>query len=453
MKFAPPPKLTLATLGPGLVLIALGLGAGEFILWPSLIATYGFGVLAGAIVGITCQYFINTESLRYPITTGASVYVGLAKLNKYIPIWFITSTFSSFMWPGIIGSAGVIMASLFGLQDPRIVTVIMLLVIGFLLSFGGKVYNRLEKIQKTILLASIPFLLIIAILLADLESVGALFSGLLGIGDGYFVLPAGISLLGFLGAVAYSGAAGNLVISSSFYVQDKGYGMASQVNAQIDRNNKKKGLITEVDQITALSDSKNLKSWFNFASREQLISFWGVGIITISLLAFIAFQLVYPTAKADESLNFLFLQAEQLSTMFGQIIGTLFLLVAAIFLFTTQLGIYETTSRILTENLQIFSKTINDRFARSNIFYFGLWAQVIAAILITLFANQQPLQILILGTFFSAVSMFALAPLLFIFNRSKFLHPELRPTKFRQIMLVVTGIFFGVFVLVTLFGG
>jgi len=450
MKLPLPPKFTLAALGPGLVLIALGLGAGEFILWPSLVATYGFGVLAGAVVGITCQYFINTESLRYPILTGASVYVGMAKLSKAVPIWFILSTFISFMWPGIIASAGLIMAHLFGLADSRIVTIVMLILIGLFLSVGGKVYNRLEKVQKFVLLASLPVLFIIALLLADANAVGSLVQGLVGIGDNYFIFPVGISLAGFLGAIAYSGAAGNLVISSNFYIQDKGYGNASNVNAQIDPLNLKKELVTGLEFESTAENKLLFRSWFRFAAKEQLISFWLVGIVAISVLAFIAYQLLYPNAAAGESLNFLFLQGSLLAQRFGQLVGTGFLFIAAIFLFTTQLGIYETTSRIITENLQLLSTNLTAKVARSTIYYICLWTQVVAAILITLLNIQQPLQILILGTFFSAVSMFALAPLLYWFNTSKHLPLGTRPDTFRKVMLILTGLFFGLFVIFTL---
>lgn len=450
MKLSLPPKLTLAALGPGLVLIALGLGAGEFILWPSLVATYGFGVLAGALVGITCQYFINTESLRYPIATGASVYAGMAKLSRFIPAWFILSTFLSFMWPGIIASSGLIIAKMFNIEDSRWPTILMLIAIGLLLSVGGKVYNKLEKVQKTVLLASVPILLAIAFLLADWDVVGSLFKGLAGFGEGYFIFPAGVSLAGFLGAIAYSGAAGNLVISSNFYAQDKGYGNASYVNAQIDPQNLKKGLITGVDFEDTAENKLLFKRWFRFASREQLISFWLVGIITICILAFIAYQLLHPVAGATESLDFLFQQGNILAARFGQVVGSGFLFIAAIFLFTTQLGIYETTSRIITENLQLLFKRLADNMARTTIFYICLWAQVAAAILITLLDIQQPLQILIIGTFFSAVSMFALAPLLLWFNNSKYLPRGTGPGRFRQTMLILTAIFFGIFVLLTL---
>ncbi len=51
-------------LGPSFIILALGLGSGEVILWPFLVATYGLGIALGALLGITFQYFMNMEIER-----------------------------------------------------------------------------------------------------------------------------------------------------------------------------------------------------------------------------------------------------------------------------------------------------------------------------------------------------------------------------------------------------
>jgi Mn2+/Fe2+ NRAMP family transporter len=56
-------KKFFASLGPAFLILALGIGSGEFILWPYLTANYGFGILWGALLGISLQLFlINTIS-------------------------------------------------------------------------------------------------------------------------------------------------------------------------------------------------------------------------------------------------------------------------------------------------------------------------------------------------------------------------------------------------------
>ncbi len=220
MKYKIPkaPKFSLPLIGPGIVLIAMGLGSGEFILWPYLVAEFGFGIIWGAFIGVTTQYFVSNESGRYTIATGGSIYSAFIKLSKLFPYWFIISTFASFAWPGIIGAGGTIFAYLFNISDARVPTIIMLLIIGCLLTFSGKVYSNLEKLQKLFVGISLPVLFVIALLLIDLETIKSISGGFIGIGERYFLFPGSISLMAFLGTVAYSGAAGNLVLSHSFYV-------------------------------------------------------------------------------------------------------------------------------------------------------------------------------------------------------------------------------------------
>lgn len=452
MKIPKAPSFSIALLGPGIVLVAMGLGSGEYILWPYLIAQFGFGVIWGALVGILLQYFISIEASRYTLASGGSIYYAFHKLNRFIPLWFIISTFTSFAWPGIIASSGLIFAKLLGIEDYKIPTVIMLLIIGILLSFGGKVYNNLEKFQKLVILISIPVLLIISLMLVNFDVVSNLYLGIFGIGQGYFLFPSGISMIGFLGAIAYSGAAGNLILSNSFYIQDEGLGMAQGMNTQIHRKSEHKE--TPKGEIFDLSNEENIiefKKWYRLNAFEQFISFFIIGILTIIILAIISYALLYPY-EGSEGLSFIFMQSELLVNKFGQFIGSGFLIVGVLFLFKTQLGIYETTSRIMTENLQLFSSKITKRFKRSNIFFTFLWLQIISAILITLLNIEQPLEILLIGTFFSALSMLALSVLLFLLNRSSIIPNRIKPGNLQQGIIILSIIFYMVFVGLTIKG-
>ena len=83
-------------IGPSFIILALGLGSGEVILWPYLAANYGLGIAWGAVLGITIQFFMNLEIERYALVRGESVFVGLAKRFKRAPSWFIVSTFVGF---------------------------------------------------------------------------------------------------------------------------------------------------------------------------------------------------------------------------------------------------------------------------------------------------------------------------------------------------------------------
>ena len=104
-------------IGPSFIILALGLGSGEVILWPYLAANFGLGIAWGALLGITIQFFMNLEIERYALVRGESVFVGLAKRFKRAPSWFIVSTFVGFGIPGIIAASAKVLGSVLGLPN------------------------------------------------------------------------------------------------------------------------------------------------------------------------------------------------------------------------------------------------------------------------------------------------------------------------------------------------
>ena len=62
-------KLT-KLIGPSFIILGVGLGSGELILWPYLASNFGLGIAWAAVVGITLQFFLNMEIERYSLVTG-----------------------------------------------------------------------------------------------------------------------------------------------------------------------------------------------------------------------------------------------------------------------------------------------------------------------------------------------------------------------------------------------
>lgn len=105
----PPPPPLKKLLGLSFILLGLGLGSGELILWPFLTDNFGLGILWAAVLGITLQFFINMEIERYTLINGESIFVGFARKTKLAPLWFIVSTIIPWMWPGIIGASALLL--------------------------------------------------------------------------------------------------------------------------------------------------------------------------------------------------------------------------------------------------------------------------------------------------------------------------------------------------------
>jgi len=181
----PKPISFLKLLGPSFIILALGLGSGEVILWPYLASNYGLGIFWAAVLGISCQYFINMEIERYALIRGESVFVGLNKVFPKAPYWFILSTFVGFGLPGIIAASAQVFAALFGIANFKWIAIAFLLGIGFMLSIGKTVYGLMERVTKTIILLGIPFIFVLVVVLAKNSDWVELGRGLFGSGNNF----------------------------------------------------------------------------------------------------------------------------------------------------------------------------------------------------------------------------------------------------------------------------
>jgi hypothetical protein len=75
-KDMPEPLPLGKVLGPSVILAGIGVGSGEYIIWPFIAANVGVAMLWAALVGVTLQYFLNMEIERYTFVTGEIAVVG-----------------------------------------------------------------------------------------------------------------------------------------------------------------------------------------------------------------------------------------------------------------------------------------------------------------------------------------------------------------------------------------
>ena len=142
-------------IGPSFILLGLGLGSGELILWPYLTANWGMGIIWGAILGVTFQFFINMEIERYALARGESVFVGFAREMKVLPFWFIFSTFICWIWPGIIATSARLLGEVIGFTNYNLLGIILLILIGLILTIGKSLYKTVEKISTILIIIGV----------------------------------------------------------------------------------------------------------------------------------------------------------------------------------------------------------------------------------------------------------------------------------------------------------
>lgn len=448
----PKPLSLKKLIGPSFILLGLGLGSGELILWPFLASNYGLGIMWAALLGITFQFFINMEIERYALICGESTFVGLArKLKNIAPIWFILSTLIPWMWPGIIASSGTLFAEVLGIKYSSIIPIILLLLIGTALTLGPVIYKTQETFQRTLIMIGVPFILILVFLFAKPPDWQNLAMGLIGKGNGFWFLPAGISLATFLGAFAYAGAGGNLNLAQSYYIKEKGYGMG-KYSGRITSILTGKAEKVTLEGTTFESTPENLKKfklWWKRINVEHAIIFWVTGALTMITLSLLAYTTVFGNPEGAEGIKFLLTEAKIIGQKTFPFVSTSFLLVAGSMLFSTQFSVMDATSRIMSENLVILSPKAFRIENLPKFYYAFLWLQILAGIIIFSLGFSQPLLLVVVGASLNAFAMFIYSGLLIWLNMTS-LDKKLRPSFFRIFWVSLAFLFYGGFSLFTL---
>ena len=441
---APPLKKFL---GPSFIILGLGLGSGEIILWPYLSSQYGMGLIWGAVLGLTLQFFMNMEISRYALARGESVFVGFARKLWWLPLWFLVSTFVPWMWPGIVAASAALFGYVIGVKDTQYIAIAFLVAIGLILSLGPVLYKTVENLQKALVVVGVPSIFVISILLATPTDWGAAMSGLVGQGEGFWLLPAGVSLAAFLAALAYAGAGGNLNLAQSHYIKEKGFGMgkyAGRITSVITGANKEEVSLEGARFEVTPESTAQFKLWWRRINTEHFLVFWLIGSITIVLLSLLAYMTVFKTGGSVANISFLINEAGAIDKALMPFAGTFFLLVAALTLFGTQLTVFDACSRIVAENLVLAAPNrLRPRHIRP-LYYLVLWSFIAVGILVFLGGFTQPLQLLTLAAILNAFAMFVHTGLTLWLNKTT-LPAAIRPSELRTIAMLTAWLFYGSF--------
>jgi len=436
-------------IGPSFILIGLGLGSGEIVLWPYLSANFGLGIIWAAVLGITFQYFMNTEIERYALVKGESVFVGFNRMWRGLPYWFMASSFVGFGWPGMAAASAVLIGRVFGVeQNTHFIAIGILVLTGLIFTIGPVLYKIAEAFQKWIIMISVPFITLLTIWLARSADWAALGHGLLGQGTGYSFVPEDIALAVFLSAFAYAGAGGNLNLAQSLYIKDKGYGMgayAERITSVV--TGKKRAQVTAGSQVRFLDTPENRKRfgvWWRRMCAEHAIVFWLTGAFTMVMLAFLAFITVHGAGGTAQGINFILLEADAIGLLTAPAVAIAFLLVGGVMLLSTQIGVFESCSRIIAENIAIRKEAHGRQYSMSKLFYVILWLFITFGAIVLLAGFNEPRALLVLGAVINAFTMLVHLILTYFLNRRE-LPRYYHAPRWRQIIIWVEIAFFMAF--------
>lgn len=465
----PPAIAWTRMVGPSLILAGLALGSGEFILWPNIVYKSGFIFFWAALLGIVTQFFINMEIERWTLLTGESTITGFCRLSWHWSYIFLAMNIIPYAFPGWgTGAAQLLSWMLFG---PEIVIVDGsthyqayyltefaiggLVLCGVVLTTGPVVYNTVERIQSWLVMLILLMVGLIAIVTVRWDAWAGLGRGLLSIGSMPDAESTGLSMMQLLGALAFAGAGGTLNLGQSNYVKDKGYGMGHYIG-RITSPLTGKAETVEETGYHFHHTPENLsrwRDWWRAANIEHGFSFLLTCVVTLFLLAMIAYSLLYDeqgqlrdhARNLKGGMDFIFAQSLMLRDYpAGNVLRYCYLFAGAAVLLTTELGVLDCVARISADLVRVNFVRDSQRWTVSRLYFIFLWSEIALGSIILLMGIEEPKALIQISAALNGGVMF-LYSLLLLYMNSKILPRSLAITPLRFVAIVWACAFFGYF--------
>ncbi len=349
----PPFPGMLKALGPGIVWMALAQGSGELIWWPYIIAKYGLGFLFLLAPACLLQYPLNYEIGRYTLLTGESVWQGFIRLNRWLALAMWVLMTISFMWLGGWMTAG-------GMDElthfPRgwssgaqklfwAYAFMAVFVIALLLS--SVVYRIIERLMAVIAVVTVVGLVLACSQEAVLDKLAGFAGGLIrpqwpqgrrwDNGDATKLLTA----------ITFAGLGGFWTLFYSYWLREKGAGMAAHMGRITSPITGKPQLISRAGSIPAdtAADAARWRQWKRFLRTDNAIGILG-NLFTTLMCCLLAYALLFPEQKLPTSENPVNAQAEFFRSAWGPVGAALFLILATAFLSDTWMTTIDAVSRV-----------------------------------------------------------------------------------------------------------
>lgn len=458
---APPPFTTpniLRTVGPGVIGLGLAIGSGEWLLGPSIIVTYGAAFLWITTISVALQVLLNLEMARYTISTGEPIITGFMRTRPGPTFWgwtYVVLAFLQYGWPGWALASATATAALVLGRMPTADDAGFVLMLGYV-TFGLCFVTALSsrKVERTIEIAMwvmvggiVTFLLVLDLLTVSGDNWRQVASGFVNFGR----LPEGADwvLLGAFAAYSGLGGIGNAFITN--WMRDKGQGMSATVGYIAGALGEPvplsaHGNVFEVDD----RSFSRWRGWWRYAHIDQWLLFGAGSIAGMALTALLTLQFV-PAGTQVSGWAVAGMQAEAIAAVHGPIFWYVTCLCGFWVLFSTQLGVVDGVPRAATDVLWSGSPAVR-RWRGGDpraIYYLSLAAFAVwGAIALNL---AQPLTLVLISANMGGVVMVFLSLHTIVVNRT-LLPRELRPPVWREVVLVVTALFYLTFVVLAFAG-
>ncbi len=463
------PKLR-QIIGPSFVALGIGLGAGEFLLWPNLITVNGFRVLWLFGIGVLAQFVVIGEIERWTVATGESLFAGMARMTRVAlwPWFFVVASLISFFWPGWASQSATFVSDAVNVIAGRQldvawqpIAIAMLVFTWLALALSKVVYNALEKSEIYLVAAFFPLLIVAAILAgATFSDVADLAKGFVSFGSAPRTLLSGDQFPTLLIAVAYAGSGGTLLLGQSLWVRDKGFGLGAFQGRIAGIRGANEPITQPGFAFSARADvgRRRFQRWMALVDKELAVAFVLPILLSVALTGLVVAATVGigNTALAGDLTGMVTRVAGTLRERVSTWLALVFLLGGALVLFSTQFGIMDTVTRIVGDIVYEQTSRKGGRFTIKGIFLLFLTLLTVASIGIVAVSwllgrsveeganTLQPNFLIIIAGPFTIASMYAFACVIAVLNTC-YLPAPLRMPRAKLIAMYLSILLWGWF--------
>ena len=450
----------LKAVGPGIIVLGVSIGSGEFLLGPAAFVRHGLSLMWVVGIAVLLQTIFNTELMRYTLATGEPAFTGFMRTRPSSTLWawvYAVLYFLQVGWPAWAGTAAGAIFFLFtrrlaGSADASAIYYIgvaTFLVCVVILSVGRRIERTLELLNWVLVVAILGSFLVLALLYVP---AGTWAAGVAGVGGfdlergefDFFPVGTDLFLLGAL--VAYSGAGGVTNIVLANWARDRGYGMGERAGYIPAAMGGPKialahsGFIFGGDR----EGMRRWRGWWRIVAADQ----WGV-FFTGAILGMILPALLYvtflPRGEDIQGLGISAALAQSISGTAGALVGGAIAFLGAWILFKTQLDQLEGMARAITDI--IWTGNARVRAWRGGDVRRVYYAVLAAIVIWGIFALRlaQPFLLLQIGANMAGF-VFVIASLHLLYVNTRLLPEHVRPPMWRRAALVAMALFYGFFV-------
>jgi hypothetical protein len=450
----------LGVCGPGVIVLGVSIGSGEFLLGPAVFVKHGLTLLWVTLVAVFFQTVFNTELMRYTVATGEPVITGFMRTKPGRTFWawfYALLYFLQIGWPAWAATAAGAVFFLFAKRlaaPPADATTIYLIGVGtflatvLVLMLGRRIARTLEILNWVLVSTILSGFLILALIYVPASTWAAAFTGFAGydaVKGSFSFIPDNVDIL-LLGAlVGYSGGGGVLNITLSNWARDKGYGMGSRVGHIGGAVGGEKSQLASTGFIFT-PDEANMarwRGWWRIVRMDQ----WGIFFVG-ALLGMVLPAMIYVTFVAAgtdiKGLAISAVLANGIGAAAGPALGVIVAVLGAWILFKTQLDVIEGMTRSVTDILWTGSARVRAwRGGDVRRVYYSVLVVVVIWGIIAL-KMAQPVVLLQIGANIAGV-IFIISAAHLLYINTKLLPVELRPPMWRRAALVGMMLFYGFF--------